>query len=125
MKKSSSPMTLMALNLFTSSATLVCCALPALLVTVGAGTVLIGLVSAVPGLVWLSQYKQTVFAVAGLLLLLSGFSLWRARSAPCPADPLQAHACRKMRRLSTVLYGISVSVYIIGFFFAFIAVKVF
>ena len=40
-------------SLLASSATLVCCVLPAVLVSLGAGAVLVGLVSAFPQLVWL------------------------------------------------------------------------
>ena len=44
-----SPSTLPAcLSLFTSTGTLICCALPALLVSIGAGAVMAGLIEAVP-----------------------------------------------------------------------------
>jgi hypothetical protein len=49
---------LSALSLFTSFSTLICCALPALLVALGAGAVLSTLVSHVPQLVWVSEHKQ-------------------------------------------------------------------
>ena len=45
------------LSLFASAGTLVCCALPALFVTLGAGAALAGLVGEFPQLVWLSTYK--------------------------------------------------------------------
>ena len=44
-------------SLFASSSTLICCALPALLVALGAGAALSSLVSAVPQLVVLSEHK--------------------------------------------------------------------
>ena len=59
------------LTLFTSASTLFCCALPALLVTIGAGSVMAGLVSNVPQLIWLSKHKTLVFVFAGSMLLLS------------------------------------------------------
>ena len=52
-----------AVSLFASSSTLVCCALPALLVAVGAGAALSSLVSAVPQLVWLSEHKEACSSV--------------------------------------------------------------
>ncbi len=112
-------------SLFTSAGTLLCCALPALLVTLGAGATLAGLVSAAPWLVILSKYKLWTFGIAGFLLLVAGYMQWRARNAPCPADPLQAKACSGMRRLSLFIYGASVLVYATGFFFAFVAVHIF
>jgi hypothetical protein len=62
-------------SLFTSTSTLICCALPALLVAVGAGAALSSLVSAVPQLVWISEHKTPVFAFAGAMLLLAGLIL--------------------------------------------------
>lgn len=111
-------------SLFTSAGTLLCCALPALLVSIGAGAVLAGLVANAPWLVALSQHKGWVFGFAGVLLLLAGAAQWRARNAPCPADPLQAAACMRLRRFSHWVYGFSVVVYGVGVFFAFIAPKI-
>ena len=124
--KPTSKKTLIAptISLFTSLGTLICCALPALMVTIGAGAALAGLVSAVPQLVWVSQYKVLVFSVSGVMILISGVLLWRARKAPCPLDPDQAKACMRLRKISNSIYIVTTLVYIIGFFFAFLAAKV-
>ncbi|MEM7400315.1 MAG: hypothetical protein AAF304_00030 [Pseudomonadota bacterium] len=112
------------LSLFTSAGTLICCALPALLVTIGAGAALAGLVSTVPQLIWLSTYKAQVFVVAGLLLLLTGFIQWKMRNAPCPVDPDLAVSCMRMRSINKWVFILSILIYAVGFFFAFLAVKV-
>lgn len=112
-------------SLFTSTGTLICCALPALLVTLGAGATLAGLVSTVPWLVALSKYKVITFSVAGIMLLIAGFLKYKARLAPCPSNKELAAACGRMRKVSTFIYGFSVLIYFIGFFFAFIAVHIF
>lgn len=109
------------LALFSSMSTLLCCALPALLVSIGAGAAMIGLVSAVPQLVWLSEHKVQLFIFAGVMLSLSGILRYRNRNAPCPADPLKAKACARLRRISGVIFYISLLCYAVGFFFAFIA----
>lgn len=114
-----------ALTLFTSAGTLLCCALPALLVTLGAGAALAGLVSAAPWLVALSRHKLLLFAVAGGLLLAAGVMRWSARNAPCPIDPAQARACMRLRRVGAWIYWLSVAIYGVGVFFAFVAVRVF
>ena len=111
---------LSALALLTSSATLLCCVLPAVLVALGAGAALAGLVTAVPQLIWLSEHKGWVFGVAGMLLILSGIALWYGRSLPCPSDPVAARACQKLRRLSAVLYGLALISFIGGGSFAFV-----
>jgi len=105
-------------TLLASTATLVCCVLPAVLVSLGAGAVLVGLVSSFPQLVWLSEHKVGVFAVAGVLLAVSGVMIWRARSLPCPVEPAAARACTRLRRISAVLYGISVVSFAAGVLFA-------
>ena len=83
-----------------ASGTLICCVLPAVMVALGAGAALGGLVTAVPQLVWLSANKGLVFGVAGAALALSGWTLWRARALPCPADAELAKTCARLRRLS-------------------------
>src|ERR1700689_2346756 len=83
--------------LLASSATLVCCVLPALLVALGAGATLAGLVTAVPQLVWLSAHKPPVFGIAIAFMTISGAALWYGRSLPCPADPDAAQSCRRLR----------------------------
>jgi uncharacterized membrane protein YdcZ (DUF606 family) len=109
------------ISLFTSAATLVCCALPALMVSLGMGAVLAGLVSDFPQLVWLSKHKVEVFGLAAVLLLLAGVMLWRARYLPCPTDPMQAKACTRLRTISWAIYWVSVLIFMTGVFFAFIA----
>ena len=107
-------------SLLASTATLLCCVLPAVLVSLGAGAVLVGLVSAVPQLVWLSEHKVGVFAVAGVLLVASGLMIRRARMLPCPVDPVAARSCTRLRRVSTVLYFISLAAFAVGAVFAFV-----
>lgn len=107
-------------TLLASTATLLCCVLPAVMVAVGAGAALVGLVSAFPQLVWLSEHKLLLFAVAGVLLAGSGALLWRARRLPCPIDPAAARSCTRLRRISAVLYLISLVAYLVGALFAFV-----
>lgn len=107
-------------TLLASSTTLVCCVLPAALVSIGAGAAVVGLVSAVPQLIWLSEHKALVFGLAGALLVVSGLVLWRARSLPCPVDPVLARTCVRMRRASHALYTVAVAFFLLGAGFAFL-----
>lgn len=109
------------LTLFSSTGTLICCALPALLVSLGMGAVLAGLAGNVPGLIWVSENKGIVFLFAGLMLAVNGFILWHNRNAPCPLDPELRNACLSGRRFSARVYGVSVVIFLVGFFFAFLA----
>lgn len=106
--------------LLASSATLVCCVLPAVFVSIGAGAALVGLVSAFPQLVWLSAHKVAVFGVAAVVLAIAGIAIWHARSLPCPTDPLLARSCERLRRTSLALYVVATVSLIVGAAFAFV-----
>lgn len=109
------------LTLFTSMSTLLCCALPALLVSLGLGAVMAGLASNVPGLIWVSEHKLEVFISASSMLTLNGAWLWTQRNAPCPIDPKLRDACTAGRRMSKVIYFVSLGVFATGAFFAYLA----
>jgi hypothetical protein len=110
------------LSLATSGGTLVCCALPALLVALGAGAVLAGIVRTVPGITLFSEYKVALFIAAALVLGISGLLQWRSRNDPCPlgSTPQQAKDCERVRRFSWRVWLVSVAVFSIGVLFAFV-----
>src|SRR5256885_7212278 len=56
------------ISLFTSFGTLLCCALPSLLVLLGLGATVASFLTAVPWLVDLSHHKKWVFLVSGALI---------------------------------------------------------
>ena len=110
------------LALFTSFGTLVCCALPSLLVFLGLGATVASSLSSLPFLVTLSQHKAWVFVTSGLLV---GFNLvyvyrlaprLRAAGDVCAVD----HACERASRLSRVVLWLSVLIYLAGFFAAYL-----
>ncbi|MES2501568.1 MAG: hypothetical protein V4545_03095 [Pseudomonadota bacterium] len=109
------------LSLFTSGSTLICCALPATLVAIGSAATLASLVSSFPQLIWISEHKSLVFGLAGAMLAIAGYLQWQARNAPCPADPTLAAVCTKTRKNALLIYWLSVGIYAVGAFFAFIA----
>ncbi len=63
--------------------TLICCALPIVLVALGAGSVVASLVSTAPWLVAFSRNKEWVFLVAGGLLAADYWILYRSRGEAC------------------------------------------
>jgi hypothetical protein len=80
---------------------------------------LAGLVTAVPQLIWLSEHKPRVRDAAALLVL-SGIALWHGRRQTCPIDPDAARACRRLRRISAVLYRTALASFALGAVFAFV-----
>ena len=111
---------LSAATLLSSAGTLVCCVLPAVLVTLGAGAALAGLVTAIPQLVWLSEHKPLVFGIAFALLIASGIATWYSRTLPCPTEPVAAESCQRLRRVNVALYSIAVVSFALGITCAFV-----
>lgn len=109
------------LSLFTSGSTLLCCALPAALVAIGALATLTTLIATFPQLIWISEHKLLVFGLAAAMLVVAGLMQWQARFLPCPADPVLAKKCAKVRRQGLLIYLGSLATYLFGAFFAFVA----
>ncbi len=107
------------LTLFSSLSTLICCALPALLVTIGLGAAMAGFLGQFPQLIWFSENKLWLFLASGFLLALTGYAQWRSKSAPCPVGP-KGEACASTRKWSLYVYFLSLAIYLIGFNFAYI-----
>lgn len=110
--------------LFASTGTLLCCALPIILVSLGLGAVVATIASNLPWLITLSMHKIWVFAASGVLLLLAGAFLYRPGHS-CPVDPELAAICSKAHRWNCRVYWISVVIWCVGFFFAYIAESIF
>ncbi|WP_177418283.1 hypothetical protein [endosymbiont of Lamellibrachia barhami] len=108
------------LTLFVTTGTLVCCALPILLVTLGLGATVAALTSALPFLITLSQHKAWVFALSGLMLGLSGWLLYRSGRS-CPSDPQLGELCNKTHIWNRRIYWSSVTIWGIGFVAAYLA----
>lgn len=98
--------------------TLICCALPALLVSIGLGATMVGLVSNFPALIWLSENKLLVFGGSFIMLAISSYLQYRARFLPCPIDPDEARACAMARVWSKRITIFSIVVWAIGASFA-------
>src|SRR5438067_6886340 len=102
-------------SLFTSFSTLLCCALPSLLVLFGLGATVASVLSAAPWLVTLSRHKTWVFAISGALITLNFFYVYQiaprlqTAGAACPAD--NSAACAAASRLSRVLLWMSAIIY--------------
>jgi mercuric ion transport protein len=112
------------LSLLTSFGPLICCALPSLLVLFGLGATVASFLSAAPWLVTLSRQKAWVFAGSGTLIALNVLYVYvlapRLRGADdtCPVN--QPSACGTADRVSRAVLWISVAIYDVGFFTAYL-----
>ncbi len=114
-----------SIALFFSTSTLICCALPALFVFIGAGAALVGLLSSFPALVTLSKYKLVIFLTTGILLTISFISMIFAGKLTCPVDSNKKKSCEKLRKISLILNFFSLAIFTIGVFFSFFAQFIF
>lgn len=106
-------------SLFTSTATLLCCALPALLVVLGFGATFASLLSVFPQLIWLSQNKLSVFLVSGIVILSSHLLHAQTQNLDCPIDSKQ-ETCSTTRKSSKVILWVATVLWALGFSFAYL-----
>ena len=110
-------------SLFSSFSTLICCALPSVLVFLGMGTTLASLLSAAPWLVSLSRHKIWTFSIAGTLIAASFVMTYviapRLRDGEvCAAD--DPTTCGEVSKLSRVTLWGSAIIWSGGFFVAYL-----
>lgn len=112
------------LSLFTSLGTLLCCALPSVLVLLGLGATVASVLSEAPWLVALSHHKNSVFVIAGVLIFGNFGYVYalapqlQGRTEAC--DPKDPTACQTASRLSQVVLWCSAVLYLIGCFSAYL-----
>jgi magnesium-transporting ATPase (P-type) len=105
------------LTLFLTSGTLLCCALPILLVSMGFGAIAASLNYNVPGLLFLVEHKFWTLSLSALLLIFLAWVIWRPNQA-CPTDPELAAHCQKAKRWNKRIFWLSVVIWVTGFFFS-------
>jgi len=113
-----SPRTWSWLLLFTTSGTLLCCALPITLVSLGMGATVATMASSAPWLIALSQYKLWMFLVSGILIGLSMYAVYRPDRS-CPVDPALAAACERADKWNRRFIMISGGMWLLGFIAAY------
>jgi mercuric ion transport protein len=110
-------------SLFSSFSTLICCALPSVLVLLGMGTAVASLLSAAPWLVSLSRHKIWTFSIAGTLIAASFVMTYviaprLRRDDVCAAD--DPTTCGEVSKLSRVVLWGSALIWSGGFFVAYL-----
>lgn len=112
------------LSLFRSFGTILCCALPSLLVLLGFGATVATVLSSAPWLVALSRHKGWVFAVLGTLIAGNLVYIYllsprlRAQGVACSVGAPEA--CDTASRVSRVLLWVSAALYAVGLFSAYL-----
>lgn len=110
-------------TLFSTTGTLVCCALPIILVTLGLGATVVAMTSAFPFLITLTQYKIWIFAFSALMLAVSGWMTYRP-TRTCPSDEVLGRACATARKWNRRIYWMAVIIWSVGFFSAYLLLPI-
>ena len=108
------------LALITSSSTLLCCTLPVLFVALGLGATLAMMTAQLHWWIVLAEHKFGLFLISSLMLLVAYWALRHSENS-CPVDPILAKKCQFLQRWNKRIFFVSVIIWIIGFFSAYLA----
>ena len=115
---------LSVLTLFTSSGTLLCCVLPAVVATIAGGAAVSSRLSAFPFLIPLSMNKEWIFGVSAILIAINGYMVFKPNQEVACDVEVGEDGCEVTGRFNKRMFYISASVLAIGAFFAYALVPI-
>ena len=115
---------LSVLTLFTSSGTLLCCVLPAVVATIAGGAAVSSMLSAFPFLIPLSMNKAWIFGVSAILIAINGYIVFKPNQEVACDVEAGEDGCEVTGRFNKQMFYISASVLVMGAFFAYALVPI-
>ena len=100
-------------SLFASLSMCICCALPAFLLLLGGGPVLVYIYSSFPKLILIEKYSLLLFIISGSLIITSGIIKIRNRNHSCPTDSKEK-SCTSLQCFNKYIYILSIFLFICG-----------
>lgn len=110
-------------SLFTSTGTLICCALPAAVAAFAGGAAVTSIISIFPWMVPLSANKGWIFLGAALMLIISGVLIYRPKGKVV-CSVTGGESCEVAGRFTKIMFWASVTILLIGAFFAYAIVPI-
>jgi mercuric ion transport protein len=110
-------------SVFGSTATLLCCALPALLSVIVGGAAVSAFVSSVPWVIPLSENKGWLFLATGILLVFNSFLTFRPKGK-LACSITGGKGCDTAGGFSRAVLWFAIGIYLAGAFFAFALVPI-
>ena len=104
--------------LFTSTGTLICCALPAAVAAFAGGAAVTSMIFTFPWMVPLSANKGWIFLGSGIMLLISGILVYRPKGKVA-CSITGGEGCEVAGRFTKFMFWASVIIYGSGTFFAY------
>jgi len=112
------------LTLFTSSGTLLCCVLPAIVATIAGGAAVTSMLSSFPFLIPLSMNKGWLFILAAILISINGYMVFKPnQKIACDVEEGE-DGCEVTSQFNKRMFYISSIVLVIGAFFAYALVPI-
>lgn len=105
-------------SLFGSTATLLCCALPAAIAGIAGGAAVASLISTFPWLIPLSQHKERLFLGAGILILFTGIITFKPKGKVA-CSITGGKGCEAASKFQRVMVWSAVALWGIGLFTAY------
>ncbi|MAH60850.1 MAG: hypothetical protein CMF42_00915 [Legionellales bacterium] len=102
-----------------SISTLLCCALPIILVSLGFGSIMAALISHLPWLIWISEHAIYFFVLTFFLLLISGYMLFY-QPLSCTLDRVKQ--CQSNQTKAKIIWLMTLIIFIIGLIFKYILI---
>lgn len=101
--------------LFGSTGTLLCCALPAGIAALAGGAAIATYVSTFPFVVPLSRYKEWIFLVAGVLIVMNGLLTLRPRGK-LACSITGGKGCEVAGTFTKAMFWMALGIYAVGVF---------
>ena len=114
------PKLLSVLTLFTSSGTLICCALPMVIATIAGGASVGTLLTLFPWLIPLSMHKEWIFMLSGILIAISGYLTFRRSSEVACDTNSGEEGCDITGRFNKRMFYLSSFIFLIGGFVSYL-----
>lgn len=102
-------------SLFGSTGTLLCCALPAGIAALAGGAAIATYVSTFPFVVPLSRYKEWIFLVAGVLIVMNGILTLRPRGK-LACSITGGKGCEVAGMFTKAMFWMALGIYVVGVF---------
>ena len=112
------------LTLFTSSGTLLCCVLPAVVATFAGGAAVSSMLSAFPFLIPLSMNKEWIFVIATILITINGYMVFKPNQEVICDVKAGEDGCEVTGQFNKRMFYISATVLAVGAFFAYVLVPI-
>ena len=111
-------------SLFGSLSTLLCCALPTLFVAIGMGATFASLTSSFPQIIWLSEHKDVLFCITGILIGASYATIIYSEKKTCPTNAAQQDACKAAKDYTKPLLWLTIFFYLMGISFSYVIPRI-